>query len=1128
MKHKIWHYGLVMAGVMMLMTFTMGQVVSRALPPAPVSADASAGAEGGTLTALVVVRAASGASYLDDRDYIATMPKLESIAAMQAHVARYEPHPRAMQRARAALERRGFKIVAQDNLFIVISGARETFERMAPGLAAQSTQEKARRAEPYVLRPALRSNRPDGLDLIEGLIVYPAPAVPDRPTACEPAPAEPTLAQKPFLQYAGTHCPDESMTSQELADLLHADRVHAQGILGTDVDVALIDMGVYAGHQAFSRRPLNLRSYRFVDGSITVVGNNFIDGQTEGHGTMVASNLWAIAPNARLHSFAMPVQPAQQGAPDNVIAAYLAYINQEQFPDGRLVDIISLSWGATEENPEDDLYRPDIRQEMINFMGKGGIVLVAAGNANQTVDGQVTSGHNGLAAIPEVIAVGGADFGSTHIDYRAAGNYEGRCNNTSTGSASFDSIDYPGRHVPDVVGVFGPDLCFPWPTYKVPGIFCHFWQKKVLDAFYRYADGTSGATPQLAGMLALLKERRPGLNQTQARSVLQEVALDITQGVSGDGDPAGAGYDEATGYGIPIATRVMKQWQTLYPGWNLIGLAKDHGSSYQATDLLDEINQQGFVCDNVTYWDPSASRYRGVQVDEGGNVFGFDFALELGVAYWVQCNTMRPWVESGNWITTPQTVHFQAGWNFVAIPYSEVPCTAGDVLHIPAGCQQVFEYDGHVSGMQNVAGGEQGLDFPLAARRGYIAFCTQDYDWTPSCAGDPTLAGDVPAVPGNYYAPHPTTGARVDRRVARAMEVTHATTGGGSPCVPQEVRISNLSDRLFSVSWTTEAPCMGSVIINTGTDPSFRAYDDRGLRFAGTTHHVTIRGLAPETTYSFGLFSGDVWDNNGGQYYQVRTGAGLYLPGTHYKIHGQLAGVGGTQVRDAVVYAQLENHDVTPADRSTVLSFPWDGSVTGYLITLDNARTEAADAYFSPTSATHVWLEVEGGSAGQDGVLQFVDLGTTPSVTGTLLTLEGATLGMPGLTAPVSRTVSLRPTFRFAATDSSGAALTYRLELGSAGFETVARVYDQRFSSVGWSAASYASGQEARFTLPEPLENLNAYQWRVFAYNGEVWSSASDTRTLAVTRYHDVYLPEVMRNAGAAPASDQQWQKQTP
>jgi hypothetical protein len=303
------------------------------------------------------------------------------------------------------------------------------------------------------------------------------------------------------------------------------------------------------------------------------------------------------------------------------------------------------------------------------------------------------------------------------------------------------------------------------------------------------------------------------------------------------------------------------------------------------------------------------------------------------------------------------------------------------------------------------------------------------------------------------------------------------------------------------------------MVVNTGNVPVFQAHDDRGLRFSGTTHHITLRGLEADTIYSFGLLSGDVWDNNNGYYYQVRTGKIIELPSYNYDILGQVTGPYNASVDDAIVYIRLQDDVLNPTTQSTWLSFPWNEHMQGYDVVLDNARIQDATEYFDHTSATYVKVEAEGGSSGHTQIIQAIDLTASPIITATQLILSKATVDRPTLTAPLSKTLYLRPTFSFAATDDTGKDLTYRFELSTDGFTSVAESYDQRHSDIGWTADSYSSGQQAEFTLPHSLENLRGYQWRVFAYNGESWSPASDIGSFAINRYFHIFLPLVLRNS---------------
>ncbi|MBN1811810.1 MAG: S8 family serine peptidase [Anaerolineae bacterium] len=1043
------------------------------------SLDAISNEDHSLLTAIVVVRAASGASYMADRDYIATMPALETMEEVRAFVATYEPLKADANAVRASLEDLGFKIVAQDNLFLVISGTRSQYGALLePALVGDLAATPPGSGLLVVHSQDIVAGE-SALQMIDGLVIGSMPVV---------APTPATRSEENLsgtAQAPETVCePPDCYTVDDIAEQLRADQVHGQGrATGAGVNIGIIDEGVLTIHPFFWTHPLNAKLFKMEDGNVTRVNNNYDFLHGSGHGTMVASFLASIAPDATICSFSLGSDPDQLN--DNLMA-FLVYMHQHN-----LVDVFSLSQSCPEENPACEDGRPDFRTAAANLIANGTIVLVSAGNAGQCDADNYCSGHNVAASVPEVIAVGGAN-----TDFSAAGGYPGQV----TGAASFESDLEPGRFVPDVVGFYGPHI-------KAP---------RQLWTYEDNTVGTSGATPQVAGIVALLKQQHPSLTQFDVRSNLENSTWDIVSGESGDGHPAGFGYDLATGHGLPLATWVLDEGVTLSRGWNLVGLTKEHSGEYTAVDLLNEINtQSGYSCDNVSRWDSSTSTYKGVVVNEQGNIYGFDFPLELSVGYWLRCRQSVPfWRPSGTgYVDSVHTIQIRPGWNFFSIPYSDPSCTAGDALREPgiANCDRIYQYDGQMQQAKQILPDETfGYEFPLSPGQGYIMYCDEYDTWTPDCSGGAVPSSTRPAVPRNYYDSTADVSGSLVGLITELQATGHQDAASYTS---QNVRFSNIGDRLFSVSWTTEDPCMGSVVIHNGSAPTFRAFDDRGLRFSGTTHHVTIRGLEPDTTYSFGLLSGDVWDDNVGSFYQVRTGEDLNLPSNNYDIHGQVVDNSTVATQDAIVYVQLEDRSVTPATQSTLLSFPLDEYVEAYALTLDNTRTEDASAYFDYASATHLIVEGQGGSADQDSDTLSIDLGTMGSVTATTLVFSDVAPHQPTLTAPTGAIASVHPIFRFASTDSSGDDLTYRLELSTDNFATVERIYDQRDSTEGWSATSYASGEQAQFTIPDSTEKLMAYQWRVFAHNGEAWSSASDIVAFSNAAYYTVYLPLVLRNS---------------
>ena len=83
-------------------------------------------------------------------------------------------------------------------------------------------------------------------------------------------------------------------------------------------------------------------------------------------------------------------------------------------------------------------------------------------------------------------------------------------------------------------------------------------------------------------------------------------------------------------------------------------------------------------------------------------------------------------------------------------------------------------------------------------------------------------------------------------------------SGASSSQKPNQVKITNLSDTTFTVSWTTDAPTTGVVSVATRGKPSRVYYDERdlsGTLGSYTTHFVNIRDGTPQTQYDVAILS---------------------------------------------------------------------------------------------------------------------------------------------------------------------------------------------------------------------------------------------------------------------------------
>jgi len=259
---------------------------------------------------------------------------------------------------------------------------------------------------------------------------------------------------------------------------------------------------------------------------IRTVGGLDVNTDEYGHGSGIAANLLAVAPGCTF-SFV-------KAGPnlDFPLAAFQAAM-QHQNPD-----IITCSWGVGGADQQ------SIFLEVANAVANGIVVLFAAGNG--AIDDSF-----GIISHTNLISVGGA-YPIQGGGFRAS-NY----------ASSFESTIFtnPQRHCPDVAGLVGeqPLGCLIMlPTepndtldqeFAGAGAFPN-GDNTATDDGWLVASGTSSATPQTAGVAALLLQQHPDLTPMAVKNILENSARDIQIGSSANGDAADPGWDAATGFGL--------------------------------------------------------------------------------------------------------------------------------------------------------------------------------------------------------------------------------------------------------------------------------------------------------------------------------------------------------------------------------------------------------------------------------------------------------------------------------------------------------------------------------------------------------------------------------------------------
>jgi hypothetical protein len=336
--------------------------------------------------------------------------------------------------------------------------------------------------------------------------------------------------------------------------------------------------------------------------------------------------------------------------------------------------------------------------------------------------------------------------------------------------------------------------------------------------------------------------------------------------------------------------------------------------------LLDQVAVQGGNAIEMNRWLPEVGNWS----SHPHNLPFGNYSLEANRPYFLRA-TLRSLLRLPPGVSPMPSaaLSLTTGWNFVALPPLAEPVGAEEA------CQQIAAQGGAAreiarwdAGAGNWASHICGLpfgDFCLTRGRGYFIRAQADSTWTPQPGTRCNLLSDTSAASQSLGAP----------AIKPAISAVH---------------LANVRDASLAVSWLTDAPATGYV--RYGADPDAlvnTAHDDRDAGAVGRAHHVTLRGLHPETTYYIQLVSGET---TSADLYRVATGPTLDIPVAHTAYGRILQGDGVTPAAGSLVYLALHDRDGrdTPG-QADILSALTDED--GYwAVNLGAARSKYRDAYF--------------------------------------------------------------------------------------------------------------------------------------------------------------------------------------
>jgi serine protease AprX len=297
---------------------------------------------------------------------------------------------------------------------------------------------------------------------------------------------------------------------------IKANEVHAIGVNGTGVTVAVVDSGIDARHPDLAKRVI--RNYKLIDVGTVAAGVSappimqrmdtgpFNNSDTSsGHGTHVAGIIAAdntdgqalgVAPGANLVGYGT----GEAVFVFNVLTAFDDIISAGD------IKVVNNSWGSSFR-----LFNPDepINQASLALYGAGIVVCFAAGNASTEMS------LNPYSAAPWVISVGN-------------GTLAHQRNTTSSGGIEFDNsyltilpaadekaLAFSG----DRIGLYHPSVSAPGTN--IVSTSTNGLLVTSLPGGTASASGTSMASPHIAGVAALMLQKNPKLTPAEVKSAMQ-------------------------------------------------------------------------------------------------------------------------------------------------------------------------------------------------------------------------------------------------------------------------------------------------------------------------------------------------------------------------------------------------------------------------------------------------------------------------------------------------------------------------------------------------------------------------------------------------------------------------------
>jgi len=194
---------------------------------------------------------------------------------------------------------------------------------------------------------------------------------------------------------------------------------------------------------------------------------------------------------------------------------------------------------------------------------------------------------------------------------------------------------------------------------------------------------------------------------------------------------------------------------------------------------------------------------------------------------------------------------------------------------------------------------------------------------------------------------------------------------------PQNVKVTNVSDDSFTITYQTDVPVTGSV--NFGKDRKLGNTEledldkEKGSFTPHNIHSITVKKLTPVTKYQLVIVSGQNTFLNSGVPFRIETGPSISFPSAmQTKVKGKVVLPNGNPPIEALVYLSSDNSQLL----STVV-----GKNGEFNFSLKDLRSEDLSSYFTAYENTSFKLEAIGKSLKSTVSISLNNLDSIPTIT---------------------------------------------------------------------------------------------------------------------------------------------------